>query len=540
MAARFLPKDYVLIWLALVLMGLYYRPLTPVDETRAVSVAWDMWQRGDFLVPHLNGQPYSHKPPLLQWCIHALWLAFGVKDWCARLVAPLFALGNLVLTVALSRRLWPADVACERIAPLLLLALPVWALWTSLTLYDMLLTFFTLLGLLGVHHAAHRNSLAGWGIAGLAIGGGLLSKGPAILLMVLPSALLAPLWLEPKAGKCCGTWYAGLAACVFLGAVVALAWAIPAGTAGGDEYRRMILWGQSAGRVSQSFAHQHPFWWYLAILPVLSLPWFIWPPLWRSAKAMKMDAGLRFCAIHVVAGLLLFSSISGKQLHYLLPLFPTAALFAARILSLAKPGIARRDQIPIGLSLALLSTILFLSPVFIAAASGKMAFEIVAKAPLAAKWMLLGLGVAVLSWRPENTVAGVRIIALTMLAGMFGAHLIYRSSLREHHDLQVFADRLAAIERKGAPIAFNPKYNGDFNFLGRLRQPLAENRTPEELLEWMKNHPDGYVVMVRKSKSAFSEDGVDFAQYYRSKRRITLWKSSTLMDRMENSRNDNH
>ena len=55
MQSRFFPKDYILIWLFLVLVGLACRPLMPIDETRAVSVAWEMWQRGDFLVPHLNG-----------------------------------------------------------------------------------------------------------------------------------------------------------------------------------------------------------------------------------------------------------------------------------------------------------------------------------------------------------------------------------------------------------------------------------------------------------------------------------------------------
>ena len=42
----------------------------PVDETRYLAVAWDMWREGNFLVPHLNGEPYSHKPPLLFWLIH--------------------------------------------------------------------------------------------------------------------------------------------------------------------------------------------------------------------------------------------------------------------------------------------------------------------------------------------------------------------------------------------------------------------------------------------------------------------------------------
>ena len=34
------------------------RPILPVDETRYLSVAWEAHQRGDYLVSHLNGEPY--------------------------------------------------------------------------------------------------------------------------------------------------------------------------------------------------------------------------------------------------------------------------------------------------------------------------------------------------------------------------------------------------------------------------------------------------------------------------------------------------
>ena len=50
------------LWAVLVAVALFFRPILPVDETRYVGVAWEMWLRDDFLVPHLNGDPYSHKP----------------------------------------------------------------------------------------------------------------------------------------------------------------------------------------------------------------------------------------------------------------------------------------------------------------------------------------------------------------------------------------------------------------------------------------------------------------------------------------------
>ena len=72
------------LWFALLLLSLLTRPLLPVDETRYLAVAWEMWQRGDFLVPFLNGAPYSDKPPLFFWLMHAGWWLFGVTEWWPR------------------------------------------------------------------------------------------------------------------------------------------------------------------------------------------------------------------------------------------------------------------------------------------------------------------------------------------------------------------------------------------------------------------------------------------------------------------------
>ncbi|MDX1698178.1 MAG: hypothetical protein R3308_07810, partial [Thiohalobacterales bacterium] len=67
MAGRLTWPVLLLLWLTALLVGIGTRPLVPADELRYIAVAWEMWQRGDFLVPYLNGEPYSHKPPLFFW-----------------------------------------------------------------------------------------------------------------------------------------------------------------------------------------------------------------------------------------------------------------------------------------------------------------------------------------------------------------------------------------------------------------------------------------------------------------------------------------
>ena len=66
------------LWLLLT-TTIFFRNPIPIDETRYLSVAWEMWLRGDFLVPYLNGHTYSHKPPLLFWLFESGWAIFGVN-----------------------------------------------------------------------------------------------------------------------------------------------------------------------------------------------------------------------------------------------------------------------------------------------------------------------------------------------------------------------------------------------------------------------------------------------------------------------------
>ena len=80
---------------AVAVLGVLARPLLPIDETRYLAVAWEMRLHGDWIVPQLNGLPYSHKPPLLFWLINLVWSVTGVSGTAARLVAPAFGVAAI-------------------------------------------------------------------------------------------------------------------------------------------------------------------------------------------------------------------------------------------------------------------------------------------------------------------------------------------------------------------------------------------------------------------------------------------------------------
>ena len=316
------------------------RPLLPVDETRYAAVAWEMWQRGDFLVPHLNGEPYPHKPPLLFWLIHAGWMLFGIHAWWPRLISPLFAAGTLALAARIAQALWPqrTEVACA--APFVLLATPPYAYLASALMFDAGLTFFYALGLAGLVVAWRTRAARGFGLLALGLGGGLLIKGPVGLVHLLPLALAAPWWVrEPMPWR---RWYGGVVLAVLGSAALTLAWAVPAGLAAGPAFREAIFWRQSAGRMVESFAHVEPWWFYLVALPLTLAPWVLWPRLWRSVgRSLLGEPGVRLALLGMLAGLGFFSAISGKRWQYLLPEHLLFALLAARALSGAGVPVTR-------------------------------------------------------------------------------------------------------------------------------------------------------------------------------------------------------
>jgi len=332
---RWLSRHGWILLLALPgLWALLVRPAAPLDETRALGVAWEMWLRGDFLVPYLNGEPYSHKPPLMQWLIHSGWSLFGVNEWWPRLVNPLVILGATGLAGRLATELWPAIAGAGQRTQWLLAGTLGWLFISQTVLYDPLQALCVMTAMLGLWRASSRGGVRPWLLLGMGIGLGILAKGPVMLLHVGVTALLAPLWSE-AARRRPWAWYTSLLLTVAGGLAIALAWAVPAAQRGGTAYADAILLGQTAGRIAHSFAHARPWWAYLAYLPLLLLPWPALPSTWKALwKFRPADAGDRFVLVWLLGTLLAFSLISAKQPHYILPEIAAAMLLIGRCLPL--------------------------------------------------------------------------------------------------------------------------------------------------------------------------------------------------------------
>ena len=512
-------------WALLTLVSLLTRSYLPIDETRYVSVAWDMWLHGNFLVPHLNGALYSDKPPFLFWIFQFGWALFGVNDVWPRVVPSIFAAASLMLTSKISRRLWPQRPMIAGLAPLIAVSSMLWMIFVSAAMFDMLIVFFTLVGIFGILRSWQESDPRGWLILGAAIGLGILSKGPVILLHTLPLALLAPWWAIEKRPTRWFLWYAGILGAVLIGALIALAWAVPAAIAGGEKYSQLIFWGQSAGRVVKSFAHNRPFWWYLPLLPVLLFPWMLWPALWRSFRSLAKQppsSAVRLCLAWFVPVFFIFSLISGKQPHYLLPLFPAFALLASYALDRAGEYREWDPVLPglfvIGIGCALILHSLFplhpnLSQV-LSRINPYYGLVLIASCPvLCGLYRISGeLRVTLMS------ALGVLMVVMLhlSLAGVFACY-----------DMRNPSSYIARLQSQNTSISYVGKYHGVFNFLGRLKNPLDVIRE-DQVRQWAAEHPDGRIIADEEHLSPKPGIVPEYECTY-GIHVIRIWKSSTII-----------
>jgi len=467
----------VLAGVALVLLVMVaMRPLLPIDETRYLSIAWEMRLSGDPLHLTMNGAPYTHKTPPLFVLINLVWLVTGVSEFAARLVGPACALAMVAGTAALARRFWPGQRR-DVTAAMILAGFPVFLIYGSATMFDALLG----LGVLGGVAALWRigqgeGSLLPWVAFGLALAFGTYAKGPVILVHLLPLALTLPFWAAapPKPAAIAR----GLALAVLVALGLVAVWLVPTLATATPEFRAELLWTQSAGRVAGGMAHDRPIWFLVALLPVLLFP-FGWSwGLWRGLRGgWRSDPAIRLCVIWALTSLLLFSLISGKQVHYLLPTFPAVALLFAA--STAKRG--SLAWLPL-VAIAVVAAAVGLNVV---PATGDLAL-------LAPFWPLLMFAALCLLWALASLrlplIAG-HAAAGTVLA--LGLHLVVAATaLYPTYDGSGIAAALASYEAGGLAVT-DHNYQAEFNFLARLTAPIAQPANPAELAAWAKAHPQG-------------------------------------------------
>ena len=120
--------------------------LWDMDEALYASVAREMFQRGDWVVPWFNGQLFPEKPPLMFWTMMGGFELFGVNEFGARFFSAVMGVGTALIAFHLGRLLFSARVGFW--AGLITCSTIVFTVSARAATVDSALTFVTALAML--------------------------------------------------------------------------------------------------------------------------------------------------------------------------------------------------------------------------------------------------------------------------------------------------------------------------------------------------------------------------------------------------------
>lgn len=174
----------VLLALFLYFAGMGKMGLHDPDETRYAEIGREMWESGNYVVPHFNYMPYLDKPPLTYWATCLGFKLFGVNEVGARFFPAFCGLGGVVAAYLFGCLLFGEAAAFRGAIALATAAL--YFFMARILVMDMVMTFFVTLAV-GFFYMSWKRDRR-WLIAAYAaMALGAMSKGPVgVLLPMIP------------------------------------------------------------------------------------------------------------------------------------------------------------------------------------------------------------------------------------------------------------------------------------------------------------------------------------------------------------------
>jgi len=422
------PMHYLMlavVSLALFLPGFFTIPPFDRDESRYAQASHQMLETGDFVDIRFQEEARHKKPVGIYWLQSASvsLLTGGAEHgpiWMYRLPSLLGAVAAVLLTAWAGMRLFGATVGLA--AGLVLAGTVILGVEARMAKTDavLLATIVAAQGALArIYLDRFKPGPAPLGMAlvfWLAVGAGILVKGPIILIVTVGTVLM--LWAMDRDLS----WLKRLRFATGVPAMllVVLPWLVAIGLATDGAFFSYAIGHEFLGKAHTGQEdHGAPpgyflatFWltfWPWSLLAVLALPW-----IWRN----RSDDAVRFCIAWIVPTWLVFEIVVTKLPHYTLPVFPAIACLAVAAALDRFEGARGRG----GLFFGLMAVIYLL--VGLGFAAGIIAFPVQLTGDLMAA-SLLGGGVIVATAIAAILLEALRQPNRLMVGVVVGAALTY-------------------------------------------------------------------------------------------------------------------
>ncbi|KTD45156.1 ArnT family glycosyltransferase [Legionella quateirensis] len=384
---------FVLIFLLLCrIIASYFIPLNDSTEARYGEIARKMLETGDWVtLQHDYGVPFWAKPPLSVWLSAFSMKLFGVNEFAARLPGLLLSIGVLWLIWDLAKKHSGSVVAT--VSTLVLAGTLDFFLDAGAVMTDPSLVFCTTLATVSFWHAVVNQNKIWSYVFFIALGLGLLAKGPiAIVLVGIPVffwVLLRNEWVNLWKRL---PWIKG----TLLLLAIALPWYILAEirTPGflnyfiiGEHFNRFLTPGWTGDKYGMAHDEPKGMIWLYAIAGVF--PWSVLGGKWlfKNGKTLPSffrddDGWMSYLFICMVGPLVFFTFASNIIYPYVFPSLPAFALFFTEIWNRSNHSLEKSKWI---LQLSLICGLFFL----VATVVFEVKPEIVAKTqkPIVTAWL---------------------------------------------------------------------------------------------------------------------------------------------------------
>ena len=406
-------NQFVWLLFAFVIIFIYFFalsiPLLGPDEPRYSQIAREMFERGDWITPKLGGYDWFEKPALLYWLQIFFYKIFGVNEFAARFGSALFGLGTILSLWILGKSLAtkntektgefenqkpktkdqkPKNEFANYLALIAASSIGLIAFSRGAS-FDIILTFPITAALVAFFIFDQSSKKSGFTFYFLLstfyffIGISLIAKG--LVGIVFPFAIVGFYyvlsWRFPSKTFIFSLFWGTLFAFI-----VASAWYFPMYQANGWKFiDEFFIQHHFQRYTSNKYQHPQPFWFFFAVLPLMTIPWlpFFFAGIWNFAKELfyQKDAKtqkrkfpflpfssspLLLFSLSWLAVPLVFFSISGSKLPgYILPALPGALILTAIYVYQFVQKSVRREWLIKGIALATFAVVAVILQFFI-------------------------------------------------------------------------------------------------------------------------------------------------------------------------------
>ena len=351
------------------LPGLGAGTLWDNSETTYGEVAREILLSHDWVVMHLNGDPWFVQPPLYFWLAALAAKAFGLTEFALRLpsalatIAAAAVVGYAVAAVS--------NVRAALFASVVLSTALMQAVIGRLAIMDALLDCAVTVAILAWFAAIGSGSRRAWYAGWAALGLGTLAKG---LVAVAVPLLVIGLWAawQSRDGRRMRAphlvdWLGGVALFVAIVLPWCSALAHAAGVGALGELAVHYTFGRYVGTIENQSG---PFWYYVPVLILGFFPWFAFLvpatlAAWREAPADGEGDLERLALVWMIVPLVFFSLAKTKLPNYLALELPAPAILVALWFDSV---VERRDRraalwwsalVPLGIGLLAIAVAIF-------------------------------------------------------------------------------------------------------------------------------------------------------------------------------------